>query len=275
MRLLRFLLPGFLVFLGLPASANAPRDRDEYCSWMRDPHAVQRSIESDLNQLSFRNQGGFGGLGTCWWHSRFTRNATLLAVYRPDLAPPDRTQARAIIRALSRSRISARVEVVEVPGFRNLSEFSRIWGEEIQRRLNAWQLEEGLLGLDLLVRGVGASRRDPRRLEREMDALYERVQAGEIIYLKLQLRGVAAHAWLVTRMERSSRGYLLTVLDSNFPGETLVEEYVRGSRAIQLASAAREVAPYTEFSWELDRMREARDRYCGQRQFTEERVSSL
>jgi hypothetical protein len=254
---------GFAFLLSLSAYADVHDSRGEYCTQSRDPYFSQRKIESEPNQLAFRNQGGFGGLGTCWWHSRFTRNATHLAVYRPDLAPPDRKRAREIIRALSRPRIYKRVEVIEIPGYSNLYEFSLSWEKEIQNRLNAWQLEEGILGLDILSRGVGASRRDMKRLEREMDDLYLQVQTGEIAYQKLQIRGIAAHAWLITRVDPTQEGYRLTVIDSNFPGETRTEEYVRGSRAIRLKhSSFGEVAPYTEFSWELERMRAARDRYC-------------
>ena len=256
-----------LVLLGVPKAEASEDARERYCTQSRDPWSAQRAIENSNHQLMFRNQGGFGGLGTCWWHSRFTRNASLLAVYRPDLPLPTLKQARAIIRALSRPRISPRVEVVEIPGYENLYHFSWDWQEEIQRRFNAWQLEEGILGLDVISRGIGASRRDPKRLEREMDALYARVQSGEIVYQKLQIRGVAAHAWLVTAMQPTEMGYTMTVIDSNFPGETLREEYIRGTRAIVRSSddhSKQEVAPYTEFSWELDRMREARDRYCGE-----------
>lgn len=66
-------------------------------------------------------------------------------------------------------------------------------------------------------------------LRKMMDELYEYVEIeGNIAYQKLQIKGVTAHAWLVVNMKKTSNGYDLEVLDSNYPSQTMIYSFRDG-----------------------------------------------
>jgi hypothetical protein len=82
-----------------------------------------------------------------------------------------------------------------------------------------------------------------------MDELYDQVQKGEVVYQKLQLQGIDAHAWLVIGMVKTRDGYTLKIIDSNFPLETIDYVYQKG-----MTNFMREYIPrYSLFAKPLSR----------------------
>ncbi|UXR65890.1 hypothetical protein EZJ49_06465 [Bdellovibrio bacteriovorus] len=188
---------------------QAPTNKAEFCAMTTQDY--RDLLMKKENHLAFVNEGGIGGQGVCWWHSMFTRNATYLAIYRPELPRPTRSEARQIIEDISANR-----GVVDIPGFRNLEEFSAAHRDQIQASLDAGQIVDGgiLFGW---VRGVtGNHEVHPQQLENMMNDLYSEVRSGRVAYQMLQIEGIMAHAWLVVDMERDGDGYILKVLDSNY-----------------------------------------------------------
>ncbi|WP_246845331.1 hypothetical protein [Bdellovibrio sp. NC01] len=188
---------------------QAPASKKEYCTQGTDPNYYKSLIYNYQNRLSFLNAGGIGNGGVCWWHSMFTRNATYIAVYRPELPRASADRAKRIIDA-----IIANDAVVEIPGYKNLYEFSIDYHQQIQSALNRWQISEGIAFGWL--RGLsGKTRVAPDVLKSMMDELYQEVRSGRIAYQKLQIPGIMAHAWLVVDMWKTNLGYDFEVVDSN------------------------------------------------------------
>lgn len=209
------------------------------------------------NLLSFRNQGGFMGQGVCWWHSMLTRNANYLAVFRPDLPRVNDLEAEKLIRDLT-----ANNQVVEIPGFKNLQEFSEHYRDLFQTILDQWQVVDGVLFLGWL-RGIsGEVDIPPDELRQSMDDLYQRVVVqGEVTYQRLQIPGIVAHAWLVIDMLVQDNGYDLVVVDSNYQ-----TPYVMPYRFGQSHIDAYGSAPYTSRNgMEMMGYELAHDKYCRRR----------
>lgn len=235
------------------ASVAAKR---RYCEErLQYTNSIQRFIQSSANQLAQGNQGGLLGAGVCWWHSRFTRNAAYLAQFRPDLPHPSQREAEEIIMKIRRS------EPVVIPGYRNLSNFSVYYQREIQERLDSWQRTDGIGRMQWMVGLAGSSEVAADVLQGMMDELYQRVVRGEVVYQKLQMPGVTAHAWLVTDMEIVPMGYKLTVVDSNDYAASKYT-YRRGMTQFSYRSdfmyigSESNFVPYTEQTREEERLKE-------------------
>ncbi|MFV8247720.1 hypothetical protein [Bdellovibrio bacteriovorus] len=195
------------------AHAKAPTTKAEFCEMAHKPATMRALLADTENQLSFTNHGGLGDAGVCWWHSMFTRNANYLTIYRPEEPRPNRNEVRQIIMDISANR-----GVVEIPGFKNLSEFSYAHGTEIQQALEEGQIVDGGLMFGW-IRGVTGNHTIPAaEMKKRMDELYAEVSKGIIPYQMLQIEGITAHAWLVVDMKRTANGYILTVHDSNYKG---------------------------------------------------------
>lgn len=184
--------------------------KENFCNKRSESDSIQSILINPKSTLSFSNQGGLFGGGVCWWHSRFTRNAAYIVRFRPDLTAPTEAEAKKIIKDIRSAK-----KIVEVPGYSNLYDFSRSFDDLILRELEAWQRKDGFINQQWVAGLSGSSNIKPEALEKRMDELFERVQMGEVVYQKLQMPGVTAHAWLVIGMTKTSDGYQLLVLDSN------------------------------------------------------------
>lgn len=184
--------------------------KENFCNKRAEIGSIQEILLNPKATLSFSNQGGLFGGGVCWWHSRFTRNAAYVVRFRPDLAAPTEAEAKIIIKSIRSAK-----KIIEVPGFANLYDFSRSYDDLILRELEAWQRKDGFINQQWVAGLSGSSNIKPEALEKRMDELFTRIQAGEVVYQKLQMPGVVAHAWLVLGMTQTSDGYQLLVLDSN------------------------------------------------------------
>ena len=229
------------------ADYPAATSKEEFCRKAADPSYFKALLYDPHNKLGFTNYGGLMNGGVCWWHSRFQRSATYLTVFRPDLPKPNRSQVLRIIK-----NIVSNGAVSEVPGYRNLREFSYDWEREIEGYLQAWQAREGIVGMGWVRGLLGTYDTDPARLRRILDRIYGEVEGkGNITYVKLQIPGVDAHALLVVNMKRTADGYELHVVDSNAPGGIGVYLYREGDRHFE---AYGQSIPYLE---EVGAMRKA------------------
>ena len=236
--------------------------RAEYCAELQLSQGANRRLSrSDRAYLlAFKNQGGLKNAGICWWHSRFTRNAAYLALYRPDLRKPGARAGRELVTRLREGR-----QVTEIPGYANLREFSLDFRSDIQVKMEDWQKSEGFLGGHWATGLTGTPSVSETRMAELMDELYARTQTGDTIFQVLQLPGVSTHAWLVTGMRRLNDGYEIDVIESNLPGPTQYA-YKRGMQEFEYLSGSI-FTPYTQFENEVPRMRKAIAEFCGKSLF--------
>ena len=255
-----------LLFLAHSSFANtSPQSHNEFCLEAGNLDNFKQIASEADNRLSFKNAGGIFGEGVCWWHSRFQRSATYLSVFRPDLSKPTLAQARDIIHTIIHNNY-----VVEIPGYANLADFSTDFHEEIQKALNRWQLRDATLRF-AWVRGLWNSPYgDAAKLQAIMEKLDEQVEKdSRITYLKLQLKGIPSHAWLVIGMEEIPSGYELQIIDSNFP-ELVHYKYTYGDTSFSYGKYGK-FFPYVEQTKDFTKITTAIHNYCLQYQAPRDR----
>lgn len=209
----------------MPLLSHANDQR--FCSISRNQGFASALLSESLHRLDFLNQGGFFGGGVCWWHARFTRNATYLARFNPNLPADDVNETKRIISKLRKAD-----GIVEVNGYKDLQSFSRINEKYIQSELEKWQRIDGLLRQQWIVGLWGRRKLPAQKLKARMDHLYDYVKLeGRVAYLKLQLKGIAAHSWLVIDMKKLTDGYELKIIDSNFR-YPISHRYTTGERSL-------------------------------------------
>ncbi len=201
-----------------PKVANS---KQEFCRNAEDFSYFQDLASSTSNRMLFRNRGGMANGGVCWWHSRLQRSAIYLGVFKPRLPKPSLDEAKVIIYRLVDNR-----QVVEIPGYHNFSQFASAWQNEIQEVLERWQQRDGIYRAAWITGLSGESEEQSGKLKQMMDELYNEVHNNQrISYVKLQIPGIESHAWLIHKMSRTSRGYRIFFIDSNFPGRQYDYEY--------------------------------------------------
>ncbi len=209
-----------------PSSLN--KARAKYCQEkLSSKHSIQQILTDPRNQLHFYNQGGVLNGGVCWWHSRFIRAAAYLAIFDPAQAKPNLEEAKKIIHT-----IRQRKDIVVIPGYRNLYEFSIDWGNEILDKLEDWQKSDGLMKFSWFKGLTRDEEVSAEKLSEKMDDLFERISRGEVVYQMLQMPGIVAHAWLAIGMEKTYNGYVIHAIDSNAPGEVVRFPYYKGTTKI-------------------------------------------
>jgi hypothetical protein len=261
---MRFLLIGltFLTFnVSVYAEANSlTKARARYCQEkLSSKHSIQRILSNPMNHLSFQNQGGLLEGGVCWWHSRFTRAAAYLAIFDPAQPKPNQEEAKEIINTIRK-----RKDVVVIPGYRNLYEFSLEWGEEILDKLEDWQKSDSLTRFSWFNGMTKEKDLDPEKLEKKMDELFERISNGEAVYQMLQMPGIVAHAWIAIGMEKTASGYLVHAIDSNAPGQVIQFPYFKGSSRLDyILIPGHTLVPYTGHTKEERKLRKKLNQECG------------
>ncbi len=235
-----------------------PRSGKEFCARLENYNYFQRLILGSENRLSFKNAGGLGGGGVCWWHSRLNQRQIYLTVFRPELSKPSEKRVLEIFSGYFWGD-----RVVEIPGYNNFYDFSMDWRELLQRKLNEWQFVDGLAGA--WINGLaGGTSMAPEKLKAGMDILFEEVNNSKrIVWQKLQLPGITSHAWLVTQMSREDDGYTLTVVDSNYSSAYTVR--YREGKGVLSVPGYPDFVPYTEFLGDFNKIRRAQENYCAGR----------
>ena len=154
-------------------------------------------------------------------------------------------------------------EVVVIPGYQNIAEFSYYFAKEIQSELESWQKVDGMIGQQWLVGLWGSSEISAKKMQKRMDTLYrEVVKKNRVVYQMLQIKGIDSHAWLVVDMEKlGDGGYHLTVIDSNYPQDHQQYYYHPGMTSFHHRGFGSFV-PYTGKNRELKRMERVISKLC-------------
>lgn len=247
-----------LMFSSFQAFAQAPSmDRESFCRDREDKNFVKDLTLDSKNLMGLTNQGGIGGGGVCWWHSRFQRNALYLTMFKPNLPRPSTEEAKDLIKQIREAN-----NVVIIPGYSNFNQFSFDFRNLIQRELNKWQKGDGVLRFAWMKGLAGEAVTESEKLKQLMDQIYEEVEVkNNIAYNKLQIPGIVAHAWLVVKMEKVSNGYNLEVLDSNFPSQTETYRYHEGDTSLTYQGYYK-FSPYLEQTKEMDKVNKTIADFC-------------
>lgn len=254
----RILFTGITTSLFFQAqAANISKNKDEFCNDRKDQFYIQNLLNDNSDsRMSFRNQGGIFNGGVCWWHSRFQRNAAYLTAYNPNNTRPDEEQTKAIIKAIRKAK-----SPIQINGYRNFKEFSRTNAKLILRELEKWQKSDGFLKQQWILGLKGKTEVSAEKLEKMMHELYDDVSSGDIAYQVLQIKGVTAHAWLVTEVTKTSNGYTFKVLDSNYPTELKTYNYKFGQTSFYHSYYGKFVA-YTYKDREEERIQKRVEKFC-------------
>jgi hypothetical protein len=254
-----------------------PRHKRAFCA--RTENGIADSLDflyggagSIYNWLAFSNPDGDFNTGLCWLHSRFQRSATYLAHFRPDRPRPSRAEAIRLIRRLAHDRDA----VVEIPGFRNLMEFSSAYREELTVELNAMAYRAIPEGAS---RVGDASSTTAEDLRARMDQLYaRRFEDRQIVFLRTKAAGMhllSSHSWLLLDMEpvfgeplpgnpmAATRkvGYRLKIIDPNYPTPVLID-YKQGDTALRDPRENKATLPYPFYDDDIPAFRSAIREYC-------------
>lgn len=253
-----------LSFLTLQLFASPlPQTKADFCARFgtlpNDRATIQDLSTETINLMSFKNGGGLFNGGVCWWHSRFQRNILYLSIFRPDLEKLTRTED--IQNIIHQVRLGN--SVVTIAGYANFAEFSTINQKLIQEELDDWQLYDGVV-LGSWIDGLkGETKVKPELLKIMMDEVYNYVEVeNKIAYLKLQIKGISAHAWLVVGFKKGRNGYEVGLIDSNNPRMTENYSYKYGEDSFSFKSYGNFV-PYLEFKREELRLLSVAKTFCG------------
>lgn len=253
MKLKNTLLAVGLIMTNIAMGATASTSAANFCADRKSTQYTKDLLSSRKNQIGFRNQGGLINGGVCWWHSRLTRKFAYLAIFRPDLPRPTSKEASKLIKKIRLGNVT------EVPGFSNLYDFSRAYSAEVQDRLEKWQIGDGFMRQQWTVGLWGSPSTSAEKLKERMDDLYQYVEKeGKLAYQMLQIKGIDAHAWLVLNMDKTSNGYRMEVLDSNYSSTNTIT-YRYGQDRIRSYGG---LVAITGKKKELRRLEKAVKKYC-------------
>lgn len=252
---MKLLIALFLFTTSTSFAAIFPQTKEVFCERFDNKTAVKELSTTKENLLSFKNQGGIFDGGVCWWHSRFQRNLLYLAIFHPEKKRDQNPQ-----QLINQIRLAR--EIVHINGFKNVEEFSQVYKKQIITELENWQLYEGVV-LSAWIQGLkGNHSIAPQEMLTRMNALYSYVANNhKIAYQKLQIKGITAHAWLVTDIKKTNYGYVLGVIDSNRPNQSMMYTYTIGDRSFSSKSYGSFV-PYLEFTREEERLVTIAKKYC-------------
>ncbi len=247
-----------LVIISLSAfslSIHGATTSNELCRNYKEKGYFQKLISNNENRLIFTNRGGLLNGGVCWWHSRFTRNATYLATFNPNSPKPSKEQAIALIKKIKKGN-----RMAHIPGYKNLADFSSDYKALIQKELERWQLTDGVIRQQWITGLWGTTTKAAKTLRRWMDKLYQHVTVDDnIAYQKIQLKGIDAHAWLVYSMTKRVDGYDFKIIDSNSYYSSSVS-YTFGDSTIHTMYG--NTIPYLGQKREMRKLKKVVKRFC-------------
>ena len=194
--------------------------------------SVFQRARAETSRIAFDNQGGIAGGGVCWWHSRLQRAFLYLAKFNPTAPRPTLEKARDLLNDLIWER-----GYVEIPGFPDTKSFTAAFENLIQEQLNIWQVTDGFISQGWILGITGSSSLPPTDMKTRMDQIYAQYTIAhaknDMLWLLLQLKGVASHASLLESMTPdASGGYRLEMIDSNYPLGIVSYFYKNGDRSL-------------------------------------------
>lgn len=227
---------------------------NEFCQ--RSQEDLFKAFEAPENRIGFQNDGGLQDGGVCWWHSRLQRSSIYLSTFAPEKSKPTLAEAQKLVRHLIYF-----TQVVEIPGYRNFSEFSADFEPLIQKELDQWQIRDGFL-YQQWIRGLyGRASLPASSLKNHMNRLYSKFKLSKPgLWVMAQMPGITSHALLIIGMVKSNVGYHLRVIDSNRPLSTRELDYHFGDHSIELGGDF--FTPYPGFQLDQDKINTALQKYC-------------
>jgi hypothetical protein len=249
-----------IIFLQLILNVHAhslPTNKNEFCQRFQNNTQIKSMAFDHENFISFKNNGGLFNGGVCWWHSRFQRNALYLTILESNLPKPTESEAKIIIKEIRNSN-----KTIVIPGYKNFQEFTHENQSLIQKELNAWQLFDGVV-LGGWIDGLkGETKIDSELLRNKMNELNDYVAVkNKIGYVKLQIKGITSHAWLIIDSKPETNGLVIGYIDSNWPLQTNEYQYKWGDQSFNLKSYG-DFVPYLEFTREEEKLNSVAQSFC-------------
>ena len=97
-----------------------------------------------------------------------------------------------------------------------------------------------------------------------METLFDQfVKSPHPIWVMAQIKGVKSHAFLVSRMTKTEKGYELQVIDSNFPLDNKVFTYQVGQTALKHPKDKYSFVPYLGFQKDFHLIKRSVESECG------------
>lgn len=241
------------LLLGLSHSAFS----SDFC--LKNSEDIRLHLSETKSRIAFKNKGGLINGGVCWWHSRLQRSSAYLIKFRPEIRQkPSLEEVRKILRHLRDMD-----KVVIINGYSNFRDFSYDFRSETQKMLEGWQKIDGFLNHEW-IRGIsGKSSLPPNELKAQMEKIYTAYKSSPTpIWVMLQIKGITAHAALVTSMTESNKGFNLTVIDSNNPSDESEIYYSFGDTSLRIEGEGYSFIPYLGFQRDFTKMFSAINEHC-------------
>ncbi len=225
---------------------------------VRADQSVFELARDPAQRIAFRNSGGFAKGGVCWWHSRLQRAFFYLAKFDPAAPKPSEREAGKIIHALMWEK-----SYVLIPGFSDTFSFTKTFQKLIQRKLNKWQISDGVGNQGWILGLKGHSSLKPMLMKQRMDQVYAQYltsrDQGEMLWLLLQIKGIASHSSLLESMiPNEFGGYDLEMIDSNRPNLMIPYIYKSGDQSLVphgIEKYKPSWVPYVGYARDLKRIR--------------------
>lgn len=230
---------------------------NDFCS--KNEEDIRTQLSEVRSRIAFQNRGGLINGGVCWWHSRLQRSSVYLVEFRPEVRQkPTKEEAKKILRHL---RDMDRVVVIN--GYSNFREFSYDFRREAQKMLEGWQRIDGFINQEW-IRGIsGKSSLSSSGLKLQMEKIYTAYKSSPTpVWLMLQIKGITAHAALVTSMVENSKGYYLTVIDSNNPLDESEIYYSFGDTSLRIEGEGYSFIPYLGFQKDFKKIFSSLSKHC-------------
>lgn len=238
---------------GAPSTSEA-----EFCADREDKDYPRALATYPNNLMGFNNHGGIANGGVCWWHARFQRNSLYLVYYQPNEKKDSHEVVLGKIKKIREAK-----EVVVINGFDDFYHFTSVYDQEIQRELEKWQKSDGIIKFKWVTGLKGKPVVSAQKFKAIMDDLYTDVMINKnIVYQKLQTRGITAHSWLVLNVTVTNEGYDLLVVDSNLAREQFIYSYKLGDTSFEHPVYGK-FTPYTENEKELQLVKSVIRSKCG------------
>lgn len=224
----------------------------------RNRNDILALMQEKSARLAFRNTGGIGNGGVCWWHSRLQRSSFFLARYNPTAAKPTNGQLNQIIAGLR-----SMDKVVVIPGFENFNSFSKAYQNQLQSMLNDWQVYDGLFNFQW-IRGISGKPTLPAKdMEARMDDIYNNFrQSPAAMWIMAQMEGITSHSFLVFNIAKVNGGYDLDLIDSNNPMEMVYVKYQEGDQSLHSNRSNTPFVPYVGFQEDFRKISKGLSSHC-------------
>jgi len=258
----------FLTFVALIISSSV--FADDFCS--KTDEDIRSYLSETRSRIAFKNRGGLINGGVCWWHSRLQRSSVYLVKFRPEVRQkPTREEARKILRHLRDMD-----KVVVINGYSNFRDFSYDFRAETQKMLEGWQRIDGFINQEWM-RGIsGKSSLSADKLKQQMEKIYTAYKSSPTpLWLMLQIKGITAHAALVTSMSETSRGYYLNVIDSNYPAHESEIYYSYGDTNLRIQGEPYTFVPYLGFQRDFTKIFASLKNHCKGNGFIPDTISIM